>query len=85
MPLRIAGFFLIVIALLFVYEIFLINYSTNNLNLNFLSESEKVIDKLKICGTIQILLLLLSGMLMALSGDDDEINEIKKRIAKLEK
>lgn len=85
MPLRIAGFFLIVIALLFVYEIFLINYSTNNLNLNFLSESEKVIDKLKICGTIQILLLLLSGMLMALSGDDDEINELKKRISKLEK
>lgn len=84
MSLRIAGVFLMAIGGLFMYEIYLINETTNNFNMNFLSESEKVIKQLKICGAIQILLLTFAGILIAVSDDSDEISEIKKRIAKLE-
>jgi hypothetical protein len=85
MTLRIAGVFLLAIGGLFMYEIYLINETTDNFNMNFLSESEKVLKKLKICGALQILLLTMSGLLIAVSDDTDEIIELKKRVAKLEK
>jgi len=83
---NLAGLFLILIAILFVVEYFLVEGMYDSLNSNSLekiSDSTKdTYDKIKVCGIIQVILLLFAGMIFII---DDSTSNISERISLLEK
>jgi len=83
---NLAGLFLILIAILFVVEYFLVEGMYDSLNSNSLEKisysTKDTYDKIKVCGIIQVILLLFAGMIFII---DDSTSNISERISLLEK
>jgi len=81
-----AGLCLIFIAILFVVEYFIVEGMYDSLNSNSLEKisysTKNTYDKIKICGIIQVILLLFAGIIFL---TDDSNSNISERIKKLEK
>ena len=83
---NVAGLFLLLIAILFIVEYFLVEGVYDSLNSNSIEKisysTKDTYDKIKICGIIQVILLLFAGMLFFIHNSTSNISE---RIKELEK